>query len=460
VVYAVPVPAEGESVFEPSTRRTLMRVPLHDDAPPEAIVEIEGSSGDPVLLAHGETLWAIDDGGITFVRDGATRRIALAEDLPGKFWPVIVDDGPAVVTLAHDDETDTHRLALAVLEGDRFVVRHSVLTVPGFDPRQLRVVSAGGALHLFVDGWDAPVHHAVWETGRGAPGWAPMPIEGSEWTAVALGGVPAVFALDESAETAAVVGWRRSPGWRRFMSESAESAHRIGAVSLPDGRVAVTTDTMLDGIAVAQVDGDGLVARHEHSGSSLMQETVGIIVASAVAPILLSLLLALLLARRMRIHRVGEYVVEHRVARYASLTRRALARAVDGAIAAVVPLLVLLPRALDGSLDEGVVTGVCLLWGVPVGIGLTLLEGKYGQTPGKRLLGIRVVGLDLRAPGIGAAFVRGLVGIVDGLFDFIVGIVAVATSVHWQRIGDQVAHTIVIDDAVVQHDAQGEYQLR
>jgi uncharacterized RDD family membrane protein YckC len=267
---------------------------------------------------------------------------------------------------------------------------------------------------------------------------------------VVLDDAPVVLELDQSAETAAIVGWRRSSGWRRFASETAEGAYRIGAVALPDGGVAVTTDTMLDGIAVTQIDGVGEAAQREHSASRLMQETIGIIVAGQLAPLLLTALLALLLARRMRIHRLGEYAVGDRVARYASLTRRALARMVDGAIAAVVPVAVLLPGVLDGSLEETTIVGICLLWGVPVGIGLTLLEGIYGQTPGKRLLGIRVVGLDLRAPGIGAAFVRGLVGVVDGLFDFAVGIVAVATSVHWQRIGDHVAHTIVIDDAVVE----------
>jgi uncharacterized RDD family membrane protein YckC len=97
-----------------------------------------------------------------------------------------------------------------------------------------------------------------------------------------------------------------------------------------------------------------------------------------------------------------------------------------------------------------------MLWCIPVGVVLTLLEGVYGQTPGKRLLRIRVVSLDLRAPGIGAAFVRGLVGLVDGLFDGLVGIVAIATNRQWQRIGDQVAHTIVIEDA----RDQGAYQLR
>jgi uncharacterized RDD family membrane protein YckC len=246
------------------------------------------------------------------------------------------------------------------------------------------------------------------------------------------------------------------------MTEAADAAFAIGAVALADGRVAVTTDTTFDGIAVMQVDGDGMVQRHEHSASRVMEETVGLIVLSQVAPFLFTALLALLLARRMRIHCVGEHAVGHRVARYASLTRRGLAKAVDAAIGAIVPLALLVPRALEGagSMDEAFFA-ICLLWCVPVGIAMTVLEGVYGQTPGKRLLGIRVVGLDLRAPGIGAAFIRGLVGIVDGLFDFVVGIVAVATSHQWQRIGDQVAHTLVIDDALVERDApQGEYQLR
>jgi uncharacterized RDD family membrane protein YckC len=354
---------------------------------------------------------------------------------------------------------DTTSVAVHVLEGDRFAVQRSRETTLSFDPRQLRAVATQDGLHLLVDGYDAPVHHAVWRDDGLTP-WTRTDIDLGEWTAVAFAGEPALFGLDDSAETTAIVGWRPSSGWRKFMTEPDANAFRIGAVALDGERVAVVTDTSFDGVAVTEIATDGIVARHEHSASSVMQEAIGLIVLSQIAPLLFTGFLALVLARRMRIHCVGEHVVGARVARYASLTRRALAKAVDACIAASVPLALLVPRILEGQpLEESSFIGVCLLWCIPVGVAFTILEGVYGQTPGKRLLRIRVVGLDLRVPGIGPAFVRGLVGIVDGLFEFLVGIVAVATNRQWQRIGDQVAHTLVIDDAIVQRD-QGAYQQR
>ena len=140
------------------------------------------------------------------------------------------------------------------------------------------------------------------------------------------------------------------------------------------------------------------------------------------------------------------------VARYASLTRRGLAKAVDTLILAIVPVAVLLPAVLgDGaSFDEDWALQVTVLWCLPVGLIFTALEGTYGWTPGKKLLGIRVVGLHLKPAGIGAAFLRAIVGTVDGFFSCLVGVCVIAGNRQWQRVGDQVAQTLVIEAAVVQ----------
>ncbi len=396
VVYAVPQRDEGDASVVPTQRRAIVRVGLDDDDAPEPIAELDGDGDEPVLLTVGDRLLAFEDSAVTIVEGASVRRIELAERLPSVLWPVVVDRAPAVVALGRDFDADAHVLALHVLEGDRLVVRRSVPTMLGFDPRRLRVVSTGDALHVLVDGYDAPVHHAVW-TADGGVSWTRTPVELDEWTAVAFAGTPAVLGLDESNETPAVVGWRRSTGWREFMIEPRPSAYRIGAVELDDDRIAVITDTMLDGVAVLEIAPDGIVQEHEHSASTVMDETIALIAASQIVPLLLTGLFALVVSRRLRIHHVGEHVVGHRVARYATLARRAVAKAIDAALSASVPLLYLAVRGVS-EIDESSFVGVCLLWVVPVGVGLTVLEGVTGRTPGKRLLGIRVVGLDLRTP--------------------------------------------------------------
>jgi uncharacterized RDD family membrane protein YckC len=74
-----------------------------------------------------------------------------------------------------------------------------------------------------------------------------------------------------------------------------------------------------------------------------------------------------------------------------------------------------------------------------------LMEGYLGQTIGKMLFGIKVVREDTgEIPGLGAATVRTLLRLVDGLFGYLVGFIAVLLSSKRQRIGDMAARTLVI----------------
>lgn len=105
----------------------------------------------------------------------------------------------------------------------------------------------------------------------------------------------------------------------------------------------------------------------------------------------------------------------------------ALARySVVSAIWAVGPL---------AMLAGGVVAG-----GVPV-----VLEWAWdGKTVGKRLLGIRVVPIDGGPLGFGAVLTRNLLAGIDAAFFYLVGLTAMATSPHRQRLGDRVAGTVVV----------------
>ena len=75
----------------------------------------------------------------------------------------------------------------------------------------------------------------------------------------------------------------------------------------------------------------------------------------------------------------------------------------------------------------------------------TLLEGYLGQTVGKMLLGIKVVREDTGGvPGVGAAAIRTVLRLIDGLFGYLVGFIAVLASAKRQRLGDMAAHTLVV----------------
>jgi len=84
-------------------------------------------------------------------------------------------------------------------------------------------------------------------------------------------------------------------------------------------------------------------------------------------------------------------------------------------------------------------------WLLVMALLFTYTEGRSGVTPGKWVTRIRVLGTDLEPCGFGRALVRNLLKCVDGFFNFMVGIMVVALSENWQRVGDMAARTVVVD---------------
>ena len=74
-----------------------------------------------------------------------------------------------------------------------------------------------------------------------------------------------------------------------------------------------------------------------------------------------------------------------------------------------------------------------------------VLEGSGGQTAGKKVVGIVVVGDDGSRCGYRAATIRTLLRFVDALpFGYLVGFLSIFLTGRRQRIGDLVATTVVV----------------
>ena len=134
--------------------------------------------------------------------------------------------------------------------------------------------------------------------------------------------------------------------------------------------------------------------------------------------------------------------VELPVARIGS---RVLAGVVD-----YVLLTVLLVAWVVGVVVFGSSVSLRPGWGIAILIaGMFLLKYGYfagqeialgGQTIGKRLFGLRVVGRDGAAAGAGALLVRNLVRIID----MVVGVLLMAVDPLARRLGDRLAGTLVV----------------
>ena len=99
----------------------------------------------------------------------------------------------------------------------------------------------------------------------------------------------------------------------------------------------------------------------------------------------------------------------------------------------------------DGSMSTYQTVSQTLTYLVAFLLYFTLLEGYLGQTVGKMLLGIKVIREDNgEVPGLGTAALRTVLRIVDGIFGYLVGFIAVMASAKRQRLGDMAAHTLVV----------------
>ncbi|WP_338739725.1 RDD family protein [Haloplanus salilacus] len=113
------------------------------------------------------------------------------------------------------------------------------------------------------------------------------------------------------------------------------------------------------------------------------------------------------------------------------------------------------------SVHMGLIWGVAVIAGVALGdtgflllvfVGVVatlvygfLLEGLYGYTPGKYLLGLVVVRSDGSNCTVGASILRNLLWIVDALPTAnLVAMVLMLVTNDNQRVGDLVADTIVV----------------
>jgi uncharacterized RDD family membrane protein YckC len=74
-----------------------------------------------------------------------------------------------------------------------------------------------------------------------------------------------------------------------------------------------------------------------------------------------------------------------------------------------------------------------------------VMEGMFGATLGKKILGIKVTDMSGQVCGMKRSLIRNLLRIIDGLFIYLVGFIIALCSKKRQRLGDRIAETIVVE---------------
>ena len=122
---------------------------------------------------------------------------------------------------------------------------------------------------------------------------------------------------------------------------------------------------------------------------------------------------------------------------YAGTGIRFLALLIDGLIVGVVgALLSFIFRDAAGAVG-GVIGLLAIVYFI-------VMEATQGATLGKKALGLRVVKMDGSSISWSESIIRNLLRIIDGLFAYLIGAILIWSSPLRQRLGDRVAHTVVI----------------
>ncbi len=416
----------------------------------------------PFLLGNSDRLWIISSSYIGFIDESG--RVTLADDfvLGNISHPFIFENKPAVIEehpagyslMVFQDSAWQDIASFKQDKGDNSCCFLANLRMVSNDDRPLLFLRQGGAL-FYRDSLPDDS-----ETGRG--NWQTVANIGSNWDAVMLNGIPAVFYQEKQQDMSSskIVGLQLVDGnWQEFFSHPVGLITDFGVYPFSDGSFALLRSGFPGSLSVISVDTDSRISEFNlGTGSFFPKDMMLAMMTPQLAMMLLSFTLALIFTSLMSKYRVRTFQFGAMVIPYASLAKRAIAQVVDALIMGS-PLLLGWLSLMDSFSDSDMFPGA-VFSGFSSGIGLMMIgfiwvltclflfsfmEGMWGTSPGKWLVGIRVMGTDLSPCGFGRAIIRNLLKFVDGFFNFIVGIMIVALSENWQRIGDMAARTVVVD---------------
>jgi uncharacterized RDD family membrane protein YckC len=325
---------------------------------------------------------------------------------------------------------------------------------------RLRAVWRRGSFTWFYkDGWDIRRFEGT-PQGRdlNVSGWAVAVKDSAEanWAPVALPGGLMLVDQERGAREPTVRVWSGSgPAWKRLdaFAEKAGSAALLGG-GPADWKLVLAGP----GLRVDAAKSAGLPPLVLEPPPALAPMLVPLAIFYACL-LLGPLVLLLVLQSGLDRHRSRKGRLGRRAVVYASLRRRALARLLDSllVLAGLFLLMVgaMLVLALAGCFKSNAGGAMpllgalglmaCMALGLLAGnLALVHEEGRSGQTPGRKLLGIRVLGTDLKPCGFQRAFLRALLSLVDGFWQWVVGVYVIAFSPRYQRLGDLLGDTVVL----------------
>src|SRR5699024_6084389 len=125
---------------------------------------------------------------------------------------------------------------------------------------------------------------------------------------------------------------------------------------------------------------------------------------------------------------------------------RAVAVIIDIIVLFVIGYLIAILTGSTTATGFSLQGGPAFLWFIVSFAYYIILEGRFGQTVGKKVVGVKVVTESGSPIDYRAALIRNILRIIDGLFFYLIGAIFVYRSEEKQRLGDRVGNTIVVSD--------------
>lgn len=418
-------------------------VALSSEKPVALPENLASGLGAPWLLPSDDGLVVIRDGHAGVVRNGSVTELPDGDSLYPKSQ-VFTRGGEAAVLTREDDE-----LRLRTWTAGRWTERGAIgLRLPESTYPDEIVVVEGSGLQVFMREGD---HVWFGETtgGERAESFRKVSESDGGIAAGTIDGTLFLVRVTDKEEGKRVEALRRvGDNFKPVSHAVVDGADDLRWVTVK-GKSELVVETTMGGVQLVGFDGERLVPGEKIGGGmgkvlfwALLPQGGSILLAAAFAGVVA------LLARSRRDDEVSGQ--DASTVRMASLGRRFAARLVDTLIA-ILPIAVVMTWALlDGSSaslqaagSDGAQMGY-VGWALLVTCVFSAMEGHLGISPGKALMGIRVVGEDLRACGFGRGIARNLLFVVDGLLTYQVGVMMLALSKRQQRLGDMAAKTLVI----------------
>ena len=446
-----------EQSLTPPTGRVspqrLCRVALTPETAIDCPVELEHPG--TVLLPDGDRMWLLSQATVvTF--DGKDLHTVEVTRRPGSpRSPFLLDGRPGIVVFRPG------AWSVLVLEEGEWRERWSVPS--GRDDEgeeQLRVVAAGDRAHLFLSTAGTVFHREAGPDGAvpSDDAWASVAHVEGAWSALAVGDRPVVVVFPPDGGAGTILAYRSSEdgAWTSYLRAPSPTFTVSGtALAFPGSTgFLLAWSKPFGGGRLREVRGDALAEAYAFGTSPFPKMFKGMFAGLFGAMVAVCLGVAVVLSVVMPRYRTVRHDAATGSVAYAPVWRRAVAQVVDAAIllgptvAGYASMFSMFddPEAFGPGrvfASMGLMLGG-FAWAVAGMVAISFVEGRWGITPGKALVGIRTLGTDLEPCGFGRALLRNVLTVVDGFFNFLVGLMLVALTEQWQRLGDLVARTVVV----------------